>query len=278
MSANRSVQAAQRRRAGPPDAGMPGGRPPQPSINSAQMFANQARPGTGPNMPNGRLAGQHAAKLQQDQYQHQQNPNEGGISSINKLTMTQAISLITLRLGAIESKLMHMDAAGDSNSGLENMNTGDLYDLSNRLDNIEKLVSQQQQEQQHTDSSSQQDDNVELTLLKQQFELLKQTVYQTKASTTNTLKENTLLKTQVELFKKELNKTNKLLASLQNLTLETNQKVLELSSSLNMFEPENEDSNSEEMLNMDDVPINIEDVPLNSDQTDIDDEELADNM
>ena len=38
MSANRSVQAAQRRRAGPPEPATPG-RGPQPSINSSQMFA-----------------------------------------------------------------------------------------------------------------------------------------------------------------------------------------------------------------------------------------------
>ena len=63
MSANRSVQAAQRRRAAPQDGGMPG-RGPQPSINSAQMFANQAKPGQGPNIPNGRLAGQQAAMQQ----------------------------------------------------------------------------------------------------------------------------------------------------------------------------------------------------------------------
>ena len=65
MSANRSVQAAQRRRAGGPEPAAPG-RGPQPSINSSQMFSGQGqqqqqqqqqqiRPG-----PTGRLAGQQA--------------------------------------------------------------------------------------------------------------------------------------------------------------------------------------------------------------------------
>lgn len=76
MSANRSVQAAQRRRAGPTNAepAIPG-RGPQPSINSAQMFANQSRTGSGPYIPTGRLAGQQAAMQQQQMQQqtYQQN-------------------------------------------------------------------------------------------------------------------------------------------------------------------------------------------------------------
>ena len=79
MSANRSVQAAQRRRAGPTNSepGIPG-RGPQPSINSAQMFANQARPGQGPSMPTGRLAGQQAAMQQQQmQQQRMQQQSQG---------------------------------------------------------------------------------------------------------------------------------------------------------------------------------------------------------
>jgi hypothetical protein len=74
MSSNRSVQAAQRRRAGPTsEPGIPG-RGPQPSINSAQMFANQARPGQGPSMPTGRLAGQQAAMQQQQMQQQMGQP------------------------------------------------------------------------------------------------------------------------------------------------------------------------------------------------------------
>jgi len=112
MSANRSVQAAQRRRAGPTNSepGIPG-RTPQPSINSAQMFANQQRGGQGPNIPNGRLAGQQAAmqqkQMQQQSYQQGEEQKIDKLSSVNKMTIAQAITLITLRLGAVESKLIH---------------------------------------------------------------------------------------------------------------------------------------------------------------------------
>jgi hypothetical protein len=106
MSANRSVQAAQRRRAGPTsEPGIPG-RGPQPSINSAQLFANQARPGQGPSMPTGRLAGQQAEMQQKQQMQQMQQQKTEGISSVSKMTIPQAITLITLRLGALESKII----------------------------------------------------------------------------------------------------------------------------------------------------------------------------
>ena len=95
MSANRSVQAAQRRRAGGPEPAAPG-RGPQPSINSSQMFSGQGqqqqqqqiRPGT-----SGRLAGQQAQVQQQQQMQ---NPmQQSGESGVSKITIAQAITLTT---------------------------------------------------------------------------------------------------------------------------------------------------------------------------------------
>ena len=65
MSANRSVQAAQRRQTKTPDPPPPG-RGPQPSISSSQMFAAGAnqRMGPGSGQVSGRLAGQQAALSQ----------------------------------------------------------------------------------------------------------------------------------------------------------------------------------------------------------------------
>jgi len=100
MSSNRSVQAAQRRRSGAPE---PQRSTPQPSINSAQMFANQTRTGQGPNINPGRLA------AQQVNMQQQIPQSTETISSVNKMTIPQAITLITLRLGAVESKLLNYD-------------------------------------------------------------------------------------------------------------------------------------------------------------------------
>lgn len=222
MSANRSVQAAQRRRAGPTNSepGIPG-RGPQPSINSAQMFANQARPGSGPNMPTGRLAGQQAAMQQQQMQQQSQGQRNDKLSSVSKMTLPQAITLITLRLGVVESKLMHMPEAGHGNSfdGESGIDAGFLQSIMTRLETLEK--------RQVAVSGSV--SSPELNVLKQQFETIKQAAVQSKTSTVNLAKENIALKTQLENLRKELTETKELVAALQNLTMDNSQKILDLS-------------------------------------------------
>ena len=224
MSANRSVQAAQRRRAGPTNSepGIPG-RGPQPSINSAQMFANQARPGQGPNIPTGRLAGQQAA-MQQKQMQQQgqqQGQQSDKLSSVSKMTVPQAITLITLRLGAVESKLMNMPEGGASISidGESGIDSGLLQSIMSRLESLEKRSA----------SINGTTSTPEVNLLKQQFETVKQAVVQTKGATTALVKENVAFKTQIENLRKELTETKELLSALQNLTMDNSQKILDLS-------------------------------------------------
>ena len=232
MSANRSVQAAQRRRAAPQDGGMPG-RGPQPSINSAQMFANQAKPGQGPNIPNGRLAGQQAAmqqkQMQQDSYQSQQAQKAEGIAGVSKMTIAQAITLITLRLGAVESKLMVLEheppSQGISYDGQNNMVLIDKHVIESIINRLESL------EKRSSTPASASASGPEMTLLKQQFEILKQSLLQTKGSS---LKDNKDMKTQVENLKKEIDDTKELVTVLQNLTMNNSQKIFELSS--NNFE------------------------------------------
>ena len=227
MSANRSVQAAQRRRAGPTNSepGIPG-RGPQPSINSAQMFANQARPGQGPSMPTGRLAGQQAAMQQQQMQQQSQGQRNDKLSSVSKMTLPQAITLITLRLGAIESKLMNMPEGGqgfrfDGESGID---AGFLQSIMTRLESLEKRPAAA------TGSVS----SPELNVLKQQFETVKQAAVQSKTGIVSLSKENVSLKTQVENLRKELTETKELVAALQNLTMDNSQKLLDLSMGMNM--------------------------------------------
>ena len=169
MSANRSVQAAQRRRAGPQDGGMPG-RGPQPSINSAQMFANQARPGQGPSMPTGRLAGQQAAmqqKQMQQQGQSQSQQKTDGLAGVSKMTIAQAITLITLRLGAVETKIMELEHEPPGHTlsfeGQENVVLIDksvIQSITSRLESLEKRSATGS-----TGSAS----GPEVTLLKQQL-------------------------------------------------------------------------------------------------------------
>jgi hypothetical protein len=221
MSANRSVQAAQRRRAGPTN-GEPGipGRGPQPSINSAQMFANQARPGQGPSMPTGRLAGQQAA-MQQQQMQQQLGKGQpiDKLSSVSKMTLPQAITLITLRLGALESKMINSgDGEGMSFDGESGIDSGFLQSIMSRLESIESRQV----------STSGSVSSPELNLLKQQFESVKQAVVQSKNAAVSLSKENISLKTQIENLKKELSETKELIAALQNVTMDNSKKILDL--------------------------------------------------
>jgi hypothetical protein len=221
MSVNRSVQAAQRRRTGPADTGVPG-RGPQPSINSAQMFANQARPGNGPNIPTGRLAGQYAnGHIQQQQQQYKQSQQKEGLSSVSKMTIPQAITLITLRLGAIESKLIHMPEIGT-----ESVNVGDLElnDSSNSIVLQSILTRLESLEKRSVTSTT-----PEVNLIKQQVDILKQAAVQNKGISNNIVKENTNLKNQIEKMQKELIETKELLDVLQNITMDNSQKILEFS-------------------------------------------------
>jgi regulator of replication initiation timing len=224
MSQNRAVQAAQRRRAGGPEPAAPG-RGPQPSINSSQLFSQgqqqqgqgQMRPGT-----NGRLAGQQA-QLQQQQMQQQMKqqmsePRDQGLASVNRMTLAQAITLITLRLGKVETHLQEHDNSQMSGSGLD---SGIIDVIMSRLDALESQgLSQSQSQGPVTNSNA--NSSLEVTALKQNVDVLKTAISQSKSSYTSLLNEHKTLKQEVESLKSEL-------ASLQGLTMENSQQLMKLS-------------------------------------------------
>jgi hypothetical protein len=225
MSANRSVQAAQRRRAGPPETAPPG-RGPQPSINSSQMFAAGAnqRMGPGSGQVSGRLAGQQAAlsqKQMMEQQKAQMSSNSAdALGSINKMTIAQAITLITLRLGKVETQLINGPSSGSTMSSEDDdhvlVDKSLIHSLISRIDALEKRPS----------TSGPAVANQDITLLKQQFETIKPIVIQSK----NTLP---ALKQQVDALKTELNETKELLTALQNLTMDNSSKILAFNSVFN---------------------------------------------
>jgi hypothetical protein len=259
MSANRSVQAAQRRRAGPPEPAAPG-RGPQPSINSSQMFAagqQQQRMGPGSGQVSGRLAGQQAALSQKQmmEQQQQQQPAPSGLSGINKMTLAQAITLITLRLGKVESQLLNGPP-----SSFTSEEDGDniivdkqvIQSLISRIDALEKKSA--------TTSIGAPGSNQDIALLKQQFETIKPIVVQSK----NT---GAALKQQIESLKTELAETKELIAALQNLTMDNSTKILALNSVFtqdgNMF---SEDGLEQDFSTQDDLGDVVEDVELASEE------------
>lgn len=210
MSANRAVQAAQRRRAGPPEPSPPGKSTPQPSINSAQMFAGQNR--------------QQQGRQQQQQIPAQQPSAGGAINSVNKMTIPQAITLITLRLGALETKMIQLETQGaHMYEGNGHADDGVIQSIMERLDIIEKRLVE------GVPTASSSVSNSEIQILKQQFETVKQSVIQSKGISGAIVNENRSLKTQFESVKQELINTKELVTTLQNLALENSQKILELS-------------------------------------------------
>jgi hypothetical protein len=266
MSANRSVAAAQRRRAGPPEPAPPG-RGPQPSINSSQMFGNQQRSGTaGQNTPSGRLAGQHAAMSQkqmmsQKQQELYQEP-QSGLNGINKMTIAQAITLITLRLGKVETQLFNATSQPSYSMNLENddnvlVDKNVITSLISRIDILEKKQGTT------TSGASSQDINI----LKQQFETIKPLVIQSKTS-------SAMFKQHIDALKTDLAETKELVVALQNLTMDNSNKIIAFNSIFNSDASETFMDNSEvndefsEQLVFDQSQLVVDDSTEEVEQTD----------
>jgi hypothetical protein len=151
MSSSRSIAAARARRAGENANQAPPSRP-VTSINSQAAFAQQyqgqrnqpQRMPQGQPMPQGRnvrVASATMAPARNVQTQSQEQPKP----PTAKLSISDAIGLITLRLGRVESILMEKDHDNESSSGNfsipENTQLVDKSVLANivaRIDSLEK--------------------------------------------------------------------------------------------------------------------------------------------
>lgn len=265
MSQNRAVQAAQRRRAGGPEPAAPG-RGPQPSINSSQMFSGQQqqqqqqqiRPGT-----TGRLAGQQAQLQQQQQQQQMQNAQLTGDNGVSKITIAQAITLITLRLGKAELQLYelaHQVASNGSdqgfggqgfssqgsnegsNEGMENMVLIDknlIDSIMSRLESLEKRSPSNNAVGIGSSTGS----SADITLLKQQFEAIKPSIANNTKATTALTKEQKEHKVLVDALRFEMANTKDLLAALQTMSMDNSQKIFEIMSGEEVHQEDEEEDN-----------------------------------
>jgi len=265
MSANRSVQAAQRRRAGGPEPAAPG-RGPQPSINSSQMFSGQGqgqqqqqqqqqiRPGT-----TGRLAGQQAQvqqqQMQQQQKQQMQNPmQQSGENGVSKITIAQAITLTTLRLGKVEMQLYElahqMEANGSEQGfsgqgvqGAEGMEDMVLIDknlidsIMSRLESLEKRSP--------TNNAVGTGSSADITLLKQQFDAIKPSIANNTKVTTALTKEQKEHKVIVDGLRFEMANTKDLLAALQTMSMDNSQKIFQIMSGEEVLAHNDEEDDEE---------------------------------
>jgi hypothetical protein len=191
------------------------------------MFASgqqQQRMGPGSGQVSGRLAGQQAQQMQKnmmDQQQQQMQPQSAsGLANINKMTLAQAITLITLRLGKVETQLFNGLGQGSNFTGDDDhilVDKSVIQSLISRIDALEKKP---------TTTSVSSASNQDITLLKQQFETIKPIVVQSKTT-------NNALKQQIEVLKSELAETKELLTALQNLTMDNSNKIMAFSSIYN---------------------------------------------
>lgn len=187
--------------------------PPQPSIRSAQAFAPQ------PQREQTQYQQMNAKKqLQQQQLQQQQMRNyqpeyqesdgkEQSSGGLTKMTVAQAITLITLRLGSIETKIMNGEFGQSSSS----MDEESLSTIFNRLDSLEAKLNL---------SSS--------TDYKQQIDHLTQALIQSKNISNTLMKENKDLKTQMTNLRKEMTDIKELIENVKNHSISNENKIFQL--------------------------------------------------
>ena len=247
-----SNAAALRRRAAPP--GKEPMRGQHPSVTPQQVLSqNQGRPG---NIASGRLAGQHAA-LQQQAHMQQTLYDQSQQKQQNKpLTVLQAITLITLRLGKVESTLIELEQRmelGQHNEYIiresdinSSTNSVDLQDILARLESLEKRNAAPSAPA--TSGSSQ-----ELILLKQQLDAVKAGFVQSKNMILASSKEAKEAKSIADKLHEQINSTSQMVSELQTIVFENSQKLTNLEMGTNI----NTEFNSDFMMNTD---LNVDDL------------------
>ena len=222
MSQNRSVAAAQRRRAAPQQEYNAPPRSPATSIASATNFQQQQHQHQQQQQQQyqqqmtGKMAGQYAA-VQQKQYLNpppqEMNHNTAKeliqTNGVAKMTIPQAITLITLRLGRIENKLQDMEFQnlgqnGSTTSSADIMSDGvehttdnaSLYEFNERLKKLEELF-------------------VDFPQMKQQLEVYKPGIVSIKNISTSNSKEIVGLKTQLIALQAETKSIQSRMTELQ---------------------------------------------------------------
>lgn len=197
-----------------PNVGRQQQRTPQPSIKSSQIFSSQStREQTQYQQMNSKKQSQQQMKNQQEHNDdYSEKEPAGGMS---KMTVAQAITLITLRLGSVETKLMN----GEFSSNTNNIDEETLVNVSNRLDSLESKINL---------SSS--------TDYKQQIDHLTQAIIQSKNFSTSLMKENKELKTQLANLKKEMTDVKELIENIKNIAVSNENKIFQLLNMSNEYQ------------------------------------------
>jgi hypothetical protein len=277
---SRSLATARARRAGENAPPVSGNRP-VTSIGSQAAFAQQMPPGVGYNMPpppnNVRTArsmqpqppqGKPMPQQYNQFYDQQEQIQQSQQLPFNKISVSDAIGLITLRLGRVEQWIIDTDHENETNPNSVGGNTNIpdnhkiidssvLTNMINRLDSLEKNGSNT------TGSSNEEITKVidELKQLKEQYTKISDIV----TKHTLEISKNT---EQVFRFNRELTETKDILKSFMVkydlFTQETTQNFSDYENALGDLEKrllvENEDVNMENGLNSDNIESTIHDI------------------
>lgn len=148
---SRSLAAARAKRAGENAPPISGNRP-GTSIGSHAAFATQQQTPPGYNhnaQPNNVRAGRPVQQQQSAAYQQVKQSQQQVTSPFSKLSISDAVGLITLRLGRVEQWIIETDHENEENGTLSNnpsnipdnskiIDTSILNNIISRLDSLEK--------------------------------------------------------------------------------------------------------------------------------------------
>ena len=261
MSSSRSVAAARARRSAPEPTQNYKSTGPVTSINSTASFT----PGSSRLPP----------PQQQQQQQQQQDPTSGA-----KLTVTNAIALMSLRIGRLETFAYQYNldkSNGELNGGHVNydqthssVDDAFIQNIVSRLDTLEKekRTQAQLQMQGQMQTQGQHIKQVDNSPLFQQHSVLLQ---QQSASLQQQSASLMKMSTDMKSLQDELKETKDLLLKLQSYTMDTNQKLVDI-----MFHDTNgngfdiqqlEDCDETEFCDNDTSPVEILDDSESMSQT-----------
>lgn len=182
----------------PPPQQQPQQRMPQPSIKSSQVFSAQQ--------------GQYQQPQQMDpRRQPRGNQNDYGVGVENasspKMSLAQAITLITLRLGSLESKIMN----GEISSSVDSAGGESLEEFNERLNLLEEKLN----------SSS-------TNNYKQQIDQLAEAIIQSKHLSNSLAKDNKELKTELFNLKKQFTDIKNAVLEIEQLAKNNENKIFQM--------------------------------------------------
>lgn len=150
-----------------------------------------------------------------------------------KMTMAQAITLITLRLGSLETKMMNLDTSNFYSSDHSKREVNDdllSANLSDKLEAMEMKIN-----------------NLSSVDYKQQFDNLVQALIQQKNLSNTLMKENKEMKSMISNMEKKLNNMTEIVNEVKQMAHRNENKIIQLlTNGMNLYENEDMELNNED--------------------------------